>query len=393
MLNNYKMIHSNATNKIKKIAYISTLKSVPWGGSEELWFQSAREALKKNIELGIFIYNWDDTPKQILELINKGAKVFKRRRKDTLISRLIVKFINQLIKKKPLSLNPYYDLITYNPDIIIITDGATYYTADDNDLSFMLLNYFKNKFIIICQGNSQSMFPSNRSKTIELFENSLKVLFVSEHNRQLAFHQLAYNLTKTSTIQNPVLLKDFNRIPFPKIDNCIHCAVIGRYSISEKGQDILISMMALEYWKNINIKLHLYGSGQDEDYLRKLINFYGVSEKVTIEGFFNDKNEIWHKCHCLLMCSHGEGTSLAMLEALVAGRVCVITKVGGSEEWIDDGITGFLVDAPTQQLFSDKLKELILRKNDLAQIASAAHEFALQRLDYSPGKTLLKSFI
>lgn len=375
-----------------RIAYISTLITASWGGSEELWYQSALEAINRKHSLGLFIYDWPNEPTQIKKLRKDGAVVYHRKRNISLLKRITLKIANKITGKKPLSLNPYYNLLQFKPDIIIVTDGSSYYTVDDKDLSYLLLNFFKDKYLIICQGNSQLLFPSNRSLAIELFENSLRVLFVSEHNRKLAFHQLAFNLTKTSTIQNPVLLKNFNNIPMPKIEDEIHCALVGRFSISDKGQDILISIMAEEHWKKSNIKLHLYGKGEDEEYLNQLIEFYNVTDKVVIEGFTEDRNEIWQKCHCLLMCSHGEGTSLAMLEALVVGRVCVITKVGGSEEWIEDGKTGFLVDAPTPQLFSDKLKEVINRVNDWESIGSAAHDSAIKKLDHNPGRTLINNF-
>ena len=52
-----------------------------------------------------------------------------------------------------------------------------------------------------------------------------------------------------------------------------------------------------------------------------------------------------------------EGTPLTLLEAMVLGRVCIVTRVGGNDEWVVDGRNGFLAEAPTRELLSNKLRE------------------------------------
>lgn len=373
-----------------KIAYISTIKSTSWGGSEELWYQSAMEAIGRGNKLAVFVYDWNDEPDQIKQLRKKGAFIYKRRRVTSFVRRCLIRVTIKVNKHKPLYFNSYHPLLTFNPDLVIVTDGVTYYTADDEDLSGLLLNYFRDKYIIISQANTEYHLPSSRKRAIELFENAQNVFFVSEHNRQLAFHQLACRLTKTAIIQNPVLLDSFESIAFPPFDGIIHCAVIGRFNISDKGQDILVAMLNTLQWKKMKIKLHLFGKGVDKEYLQRLISFYDVNDKIVIEGFNEDRESIWRKCHCLLMCSHKEGTSLAMLEAMVAGRVCIVSNVGGAAEWIRDGYNGFLVDAPTKDLFSNKFETALERLAEWEFIGKNAHTTALEKMDYNPGKTLLE---
>jgi len=373
-----------------KIAYISTLRSASWGGSEELWHQSAEQASLLGHDLAIFVYDWAEEPRKIVDLRKKGALVYKRRRGRPIMARVLEKIVVKLAGKKPLWLNPYRLLLQYDPDMIIVTDGSTYYTADDPDLSLILLQYFKGKYTIVSQANTDYHLPADRPHAILLFEAAYKVFFVSEHNRQLAFHQLAHRFPNAELIQNPVLLRSFERKPLPSLDGTIHCAVVGRYAISDKGQDILISMLDDDQWRKANIQFHLYGKGNDEAYLRQLITFYGLEDKVTIEGFQEEKSSIWDKCHCLLMCSHTEGTPLSLIEAMVVGRVCIVTRVGGNEEWIEDGQNGFLVDGPTRRLFSAKLKEAIARLDDWEALGKAAHQTAMKKMDPNPGRTLIE---
>jgi glycosyltransferase involved in cell wall biosynthesis len=372
-----------------RIAYVSTILTSPWGGSEELWYQSAKEAVAQHHQLGLFIYSWRELPFQIKELQKAGAILHRRNHKPSFKTRLLIKLSIFFSKKTPDFLNPFHSLLIFNPDIIIVTDGSTYYAANDDSLSDLLLKRFQNKYVIISQANTDYHLPANRQKAISLFENSLQVFFVSEENRKMALHQLAYTLSKSSYIQNPILLPDFNYRPYHQKDHLVHCAVVGRFDITNKGQDILIAMMNESYWRNSNVVLHLYGQGADKNYLQNLIEYYKLTDKVFIEGFANDRNIIWDKCACLLMCSHIEGTPLTVLEAMVAGRVCIVTKVGGNAEWIEDGRTGFLVDAPVKEIFSAKLKQAMEAYSEWNTIGKTAHDQAMRKMDVNPGKTLL----
>jgi glycosyltransferase involved in cell wall biosynthesis len=367
------------------IAYISTLLTAPWGGSEELWYQSAMIALEKGHQVSVFIREWPLLPEKLRILQKSGGVIITRSKQSSLIIRTLKKSCVDSIY-----FNSFYALLRIKPDCVIVTDGSTYYTANNADLSEILINHFEKRYCIICQANAPHHLPIDRKHALNVFKKALKVVFVSNQNRDLCFHQLADVLPNTQVIQNPVLLNDYELSPFPELGEYIHCALIGRYSITEKGQDILISILSDPYWKREKIIFHLYGEGADEEYLRDLINYYQVGSSVKMEGYESNKDNIWSKCHCLLMCSHIEGIPLTLLEAMVKGRVCIVTQVGGNSEWITDSINGYLVDFPNKQSFSEKLKIAISNKAQWPSISRNAHRTAMERLDLTPGDTLLK---
>ena len=378
-----------------KIAYISTLRNVPWGGSEELWFQSAKEAMKDGHTVAVFTYDWPQLPAAMRELEGNGATIFRRPHSIPLTRRVFQKVLTRFGKDvyKMNGLNPYKDLLSFKPDRIVVTDGGTYYAADDHWLREFLIDHFDGKYVLISQGNSPAHQPADRSHALNFFKKAKELVFVSENNRQLTFHQLAEKLNNTILVQNPVNMDQFKALPFPPVVNGqVHCAMVGRLCIGDKGQDIVISMMAEPFWKNSSLTIHIYGNGNDKEYIKDLIQFYRVEDKVKLEGF-TSMHEIWNTCHCLLMPSHIEGTPLTLLEAMVLGRVCIVTDVGGNAEWIKDNENGFLVEAPTRALFSDKLKEAVNRLNEWPAIAASAHASAMEKLDEVPGKSLLKEVV
>jgi L-malate glycosyltransferase len=375
------------------IAYVSTIRSAAWGGSEELWYQSAVKAIEENHKIAVFIYDWEHEPAAIRSLRKKGALICKRKRNTSLSRRLIIRVAGLFRFDQKLFLNPYNKVRKFRPDRIIITDGATYYTANDQWLRNLLTAHFAGQYIIICQGNGAYHFPNCREHAVLLFGGAKRIVFVADNNRYQAFHQLAFELSNTVVVQNPVNLTSFQPLPYPEIaDGCIHFAVVGRLMVSDKGQDIVVAMMAEDFWRTANVVIHIYGSGSDINYLKDLIRFYNVESKVIIEGHASIE-EIWSLCHALLMPSIIEGTPLTLLESMSLGRVCIVTDVGGNREWIKDGENGFLIAAPTQTLFSSGLKKAIERCEHWPKIAEQAHLDAIRRLDYHPGETLFRLIV
>lgn len=376
-----------------RIAYISTIKNAPWGGSEELWFQCAKKAIDESHSIGVFVYDWTEEPAPLKYLKEKGALIGKRDRFPSLFKRLLHRIFVRFGAGGSLYLNPYKEVINFKPDCIVVTDGATYYASDDNWLRSLLVKYFEGRYIIVIQGNGPYHFPADRSVAISFFQKAKRLVFVAENNRVQAFHQLASRLDNTLVIQNPVNLAAYDSIRLPEIkDHCIHFAMVGRLTVSDKGQDIVIAMMADSFWRKQNIRIHIYGKGMDLDYIKKLVAFYGVEDKVILEGHATIEH-IWKHCHALLMPSIVEGTPLTLLEAMVLGRICIVTRVGGNDEWIVDGKNGFLAEAPTQELFSAKMKEALQSVDRWPDMAKSAHLDALARLDSQPGNTLLQQII
>jgi L-malate glycosyltransferase len=374
-----------------RIAFISTIKNAAWGGSEELWYQSAEKAIEAGHELGIFVYWWPEEPSKLSLLRKKGAKIYKRTRTVSRAQRLLRKTL-ELTSLDSILLNPYRHVVHFKPDRIVITDGATFYTANDKWLT-IVLEKFKGKYIIISQGNGSYSFPDSRIGALSLFNNAQKIIFVSENNRKQAFHQLAKQFTNTGLIQNPVNLFSYDPLESTGSDNgTIHFAMIGRLAVSEKGQDIVIAIIAEEYWRKSNVKIHIYGTGKDLQYLKDLADYYGVSDKIIFEGHIAIE-KIWRQCQALLMPSISEGTPLTLLEAMVLGKLCIATDVGGNGEWILDGENGFLAEAPTQELFSKKMKEAVISKEQWPEISARAHLDTLRKLDFHPGETLLKEIV
>ena len=88
-----------------------------------------------------------------------------------------------------------------------------------------------------------------------------------------------------------------------------------------------------------------------EEFLLTKIHEYDLSDNILFLGSRNDTAEIFAASDIALLCSHEEGFSNAIIEAMAAGLPVIATDVGGNPEAIIDNLTGLLVKpSDTEQL-------------------------------------------
>jgi glycosyltransferase involved in cell wall biosynthesis len=80
-------------------------------------------------------------------------------------------------------------------------------------------------------------------------------------------------------------------------------------------------------------------------YLTKLAQDLGLSGRVTLIGERRDVGALLAVSDIAILCSHEEGFSNAILEAMAAGLPVIATDVGGNRESVADGETGLIVPA------------------------------------------------
>jgi glycosyltransferase involved in cell wall biosynthesis len=80
-----------------------------------------------------------------------------------------------------------------------------------------------------------------------------------------------------------------------------------------------------------------------EKYLKQKARELGILNRVIFAGERSDIPNILAASDILVLPSHEEGFSNVILEAMAAGLPLVATRVGGAQEAVLDGVTGWLV--------------------------------------------------
>jgi glycosyltransferase involved in cell wall biosynthesis len=83
------------------------------------------------------------------------------------------------------------------------------------------------------------------------------------------------------------------------------------------------------------------------------------------------------------MPSRIEGLPLAVVEAMLCGRPVVATDVAGAE-LVEDGITGFLAEAPSAGCVGNALERFWARKEEATEIGATAAERIRQLVPPNP---------
>jgi glycosyltransferase involved in cell wall biosynthesis len=166
-------------------------------------------------------------------------------------------------------------------------------------------------------------------------------------------------------------------------------ACVGRLRVSDKGQHLLLAALAEEPWRSRPYRLTLYGEGPDRRYLEELAEFYGLGDKVCLAGHTSDIAGIWRRSHLAVQPSFVEGAPQSLLEAMLCRRPCVATAVSGIPEWVEEGKTGFLAEAPTVHHLRLALERAWENRHRWREMGKAAREACLAKRDPDPAGTLL----
>jgi glycosyltransferase involved in cell wall biosynthesis len=361
-----------------KIGVISTWDGRSWGGSEELWATMVEEAVKEHLQVAVSICHGASIPAKYFSL-HDGVRVFRRRP-------LLVRRVEKVISKFA---SPFRDIFRWNPDVICISEGGIYDSVYFSDLVELLYSA-AIPYVVVCHFCRDDAGREDiRESCKKFFERAVRVAFVSRKNLQSAERQLAHRLTNGIVLQNPVNLSDLSAVSYSS-SKPLSMANVARLRAGFKGQDILLEVLGSPIWRDREWRLRLYGAGQDRKYLEELARHYGIAEHVEFCGHVDDIRAVWKTNHLLALPSRNEGTPLALIEAMLCGRPAVVTDVGGNAEWIEDGKTGFIAEAPTAKSFGAALERAWWAQADLEEIGMRAHKSALVKFDKSAGKSLLK---
>ncbi|MBW3127590.1 glycosyltransferase family 4 protein [Hymenobacter profundi] len=369
-----------------KVVFVSLLRVLPWGGSEELWFRTAKLAIAQGHTVYTLTQHWDTTPGRIAELQKLGATaLFYQKPQYSLLDRVAIK---AKVKQSVAEVVPPVEA-----DVLVISNGTTFDFAYQPDIMAVLLKSAK-PYILISQHsfeNGNVISASIRERNLHIMRQAAKFFFVSKRNLHSIQRQIACYLDNTQIISNPLNIKDIAIKPFPATQKLL-MACVARLDCGFKGQDILLEVLSGEQWRNRDFHLSFYGTGPDQEHLRHLIQLYDLQEKVKIEGHVSDIDQIWQANHVLVLPSLSEGTPLALVEAMLSGRAAVTTDVGDNSEYVLHGITGFLADCASRKCITAVLEELWLKKDHLQVMGERAFEHASKITDLHPDETLL-SFI
>lgn len=332
-----------------KIAFVSTILGYPWGGADTLWTKAAESAAEHGHELLLALSPLTRAHPRVAALEGRGARVQERapRQPGSLAARAWRK-----LRRPP---DPLVSALrAFEPDLVVISCGGAYDLIAEPELERWLRSE-RIRFRIIA--NYQVEHPvlalPDLALAREVFARADRLFFVSNRNLACTRRHLLRPLPNARVLHNPLRCGPCSALPYPT--GPFRLATISRLEAG-KGIDLALHALAAALGHEPDWELDIFGRGPLEGYLRDTVEAVGLQHRVHLRGYVSDLAEIWRERHAFLSASIEDGVPMTIPEAMLHGRPVISTAVGGAEDWLRDGHSGFLCAAPTLPLLADTLR-------------------------------------
>jgi len=374
-----------------KIAFISTLHGGNWGGSETLWFETAKFLQKQGQEVITSVADDQISHQTIKERIGTFEHTHFWAN-PTLQCNNRVNYKSRLLCKIGIKqVNSFHSLQKMQPDVICISQGGFADIVHNTDLLEYILAT-DVPFVIINHSYSPSDLQNNHQRETlkKIYTKSKKVLFVSNNQKLEIERTLAFSTPNYGIVLNPIKFSASEPSTFPSFESGVKFCILSSLETKWKGQDILLQTLSDEKWKSRDWRFEIFGSGSDSLYLQNLIAHYNLEEKVVLKGETSDVRLAFKDKHLILFPSRQDVVPLSMLEAMCCARPVLVTRIGGMPEWVNHGETGYISDAPTPFCLDKALEEAWTNKPVWSEMGLRSFQFVKNKYQINPLNLLIE---
>ena len=370
-----------------KISFVTA--NLGSGGAERVMSLLANQFVKKGYEVEFVFLKKDiryyPLQQQItITLANKECE------SDSLVKKII--WLRTYIKK-------------HRPDVVFAFRISIYLVT--------LLSLIGIKVPVIASERIDPNYNSTLEKLLQRFLLPLTDWFVVQTHAIKAYYP-KFIQKKTSVIFNPVSEKVFdihneNETLYDNDDDNEN--YLNTKTTGDKGNGIeklnsqkekrIISVGRLHSQKNQKMmieafarvaddfpewKLVIYGEGPERDSIESLISNLKsqIASRILLPGRSEKVIEELNKSEIFAFSSDYEGMSNAVVEAFCVGLPIITTKVSGTEDFINDGENGFLLDIGDNDGMEKAMRMLmnneVLRKKMGEKNKKEAGQFKIEHI-------------
>lgn len=364
-----------------RATFVSTMDWLPWGGSEVLWSRTAARLLERGDSVAASTRRWPTLPPHLEALQKLGCQLHLRTVPPSLPRRAL--------RRLGIGRDAAWRwLPRFAPEVVIISTGIHLEGVEPA----AACRDYGLPYALLVQSADEHRWPGDDDldPLREAYLGAVGCFFVSDGNRRLVETMLAARLPNARVVCNAFNVRYDAAPPWPEDDGVTRLACVGALAPVAKGQDLIFGALARPEWRGRPIRVSLFGAGHNARTVPALARMLGVDDKVEFRGFTGDVEQVWAEHHALILPSRHEGMALAVLEALLCGRVCVVTDVAGNAEYVTDGETGFLAAAPTVPLVADALERAWATRGEWAAIGARAAAATRRKVPPDPAAAFIQ---
>ncbi len=217
--------------------------------------------------------------------------------------------------------------------------------------------------------------PLRTTDAIELWRTRFLALRVDAHvavgKASAQRMEDFYALGRNSVISIPNGVPDLGE-PQATTAKTMTVGSIGRLD-AMKAHEILLKAIA----KVENVNAVILGEGAERSNLEQLAIDLGIQDRVQLLGWVEDPRSYLSQFDVVAMPSRSEGFPLAMVEAMLAARPVIATRVGSMPEAVIDSVTGWLIEKNDVDGLAKALERSRENINLRLQMGQQARQMAL----------------
>ena len=187
--------------------------------------------------------------------------------------------------------------------------------------------------------------------------NSAKKLKLKKNGKVYKVHGVGINLDDYANVS---VNKSDIRKSINLSDDDFVCISAGDLI---KRKDYKTAINAIAELKNDRVKLIICGVGPEREHLDKLAVKLNVEKQIVFLGYRTDMKELFKCADCFLFTSLQEGLPRALMEAMASGLPCIVSKIRGNVDLIDDEKGGILCKPQNIKNFATAINTLYVDKN------------------------------
>lgn len=145
---------------------------------------------------------------------------------------------------------------------------------------------------------------------------------------------------------------------------------VGELNQNKNHETIIRAIANL---KNDKVHYCIAGRGEKERYLKELARKLDVN--LHLLGYRTDVLELYRAADVFVFPSLREGLSVSLMEAMESKLPCVVSKIRGNEDLIEEGKGGYLCAAQNDKQFAEKIYKILRNKEMAVQMGEYNYQF------------------
>jgi glycosyltransferase involved in cell wall biosynthesis len=152
--------------------------------------------------------------------------------------------------------------------------------------------------------------------------------------------------------------------------------IVGRL-VPIKEVDVFLRAAAHVSARLPSARFAIVGDGERRAFLERAAGLLGLAGRVSFLGWRTDLEAVYGDLDVVVNSSANEGTPVALIEAMAAGRPVVATAVGGTPDLLGDGARGVLVPAGNAAALGEAILAILAGGDEVARRVRSARDYVL----------------